>query len=127
MRIFDIYDNEIFDPDLTLGYLKEDKLFIQHHPATEGVAEKWHYETIAEYANGGKDIKKVIDVQGVPAKNAWDEYEDIYRYIEEIIEEEATQSSAIDILSAKIKKLEQMMLMFNNWVESNINATVEEV
>lgn len=81
MRIFDIYDNELFDPDLTLGYLQEDKIFVKHHPATDEVEGKWHYEVIAEYANGGKDIKKIIDVPGVPRQEAWDEYESIYRYI----------------------------------------------
>lgn len=31
MRILDENNVEIISPDLTLGYLKEDKIFIQHH------------------------------------------------------------------------------------------------
>ena len=30
-----------------------------------------HYETVAEYPNGGRDVRKVIDVPGVPAQAAW--------------------------------------------------------
>ena len=62
----------IENPDLSLGYLKPSTR-TEHHEAVEGVEEVWHYETIAEYPNGGKDIEKVIDVHGVEAKDAWDE------------------------------------------------------
>ena len=59
-------------PDLTLGYLRPGTR-TEHHEAVEGVTEVWHYETVAEYPNGGKDIRKVVDVPGVEAKEAWDE------------------------------------------------------
>lgn len=62
--------------DLSKGYLKDDKLFIKHH---EKVAEKGHYETLAEYPNGGKDVQYIIDV---PASEEYDEYEDIQVYVE---------------------------------------------
>ncbi len=39
----------------------------------EGVDEVSHYETVAEYPNGGKDIRRVVDVTGVEAREAWDE------------------------------------------------------
>lgn len=81
MRILDEHGNEIFCPDLSRGYLKEETLFVNHHPATNHVEEVWHYETIAEYPNGGKDIKKVIDIPHVEAQESWDEYETIQRYI----------------------------------------------
>jgi hypothetical protein len=102
MRIFDIYDNELFDPDLTLGYLQEDKIFVKHHPATDEVEEKWHYEIIAEYANGGKDIKKIIDVPGVPGQEAWDEYESIYRYILSNDETIPSGPSELELLREKV-------------------------
>lgn len=125
MRIFDIYDNELFDPDLTLGYLQEDKIFVKHHPATDKVEEKWHYEVIAEYANGGKDIKKIIDVPGVPGQEAWDEYESIYRYI--LSNDEAIPSgpSELELLREKVAQLESMVASLIGWIESNINATIE--
>lgn len=81
MRILDENNVEITAPDLTLGHLVEEELFLAHHPAVEEVPEQWHYETIKEYPGGGRDVVKVIDVVGVEAKEAWDEYETIQRYI----------------------------------------------
>lgn len=82
MRIFN--DNktaELTNPDLSKGYLKQDKLFIVHHEAQEEIQQQSHYEVIAEYPNGGKDLKEVVDVEYRPAKEARDEYEDILVYI----------------------------------------------
>lgn len=70
----------IENPDLSLGYLKQSTRTV-HHEAVEGVEERWHYETIREYPNGGRDIEKVIDVAGVPAQEAWDEEIPIQIYI----------------------------------------------
>lgn len=70
----------IENPDLTLGYLKPGTR-TEHHEAVLGVDEVWHYETIAEYTNGGKDIRKVIDVPGVESKEAWDEEIQIQIYV----------------------------------------------
>ena len=70
----------IENPDLTLGYLKPDTR-VEHHNAIEGVTEVWHYETVAEYPNGGKDIRKVVDVPGVAAQAAWDEEIPIQIYV----------------------------------------------
>ena len=87
MRILDEHNIEIENPDSELGYLKEERLFIQHHEAVEAVAETGHFEVIAAYPNGGKDVKWIIDVAAVEAAEAWDEYEDIYRYIPYTAEE----------------------------------------
>ena len=81
MRILDIDGKELKSPDLSLGYLTEEKILIAHHEAVEAVEEQWHYETTAVYPNGGKDIAKVIDVPGVEAREAWDEFETVQRYI----------------------------------------------
>ena len=67
-------------PDLTLGYLKSGTR-VEHHNAIESVTGVWHYETVAEYPNGGKDIRKVVDVPGVAAQAAWDEEIPIQIYI----------------------------------------------
>ena len=67
-------------PDLTLGYLRPGTRTV-HHESVEGVTEVWHYETVAEYANGGKDIRKVVDVPGVEAQAAWDEEIPIQIYV----------------------------------------------
>ena len=98
MRIFDENDNLLDSYAETKGYLKKDSLFVCHHEAVETVAEEGHWETIAEYPNGGKDVDWIVDVPGVEAKEAWDEYEDIYRYVlyseEELAEREAAMEEA---------------------------------
>lgn len=114
MRILDENGIEIESPDLEKGYLKEESLFIMHHDAVEAVEEVWHYETIAEYPNGGKDVEKVIDVQGVEAQEAWDEYEDIQRYIlyteEELSEREKAKEEAYkNSPEYRVSELEAMM------------------
>ena len=70
----------IENPDLTLGYLKPGTR-TEHHEAVEGMQEVWHYETVAEYPNGGKDVQMVVDVPGVEAKPAWDEETPIQIYV----------------------------------------------
>lgn len=81
MRILNELNIEIENPDLNLGKLVEEKFLVAHHEAIEAVEEQSHYEVIATYPNGGKDVQKVIDVEAIEAKEAWDEYEDILRYI----------------------------------------------
>lgn len=81
MRILDEQGNELETYDNTKGYLVNDKVLIAHHEAVDAVEEQGHFETIAEYPNGGKDVEWVVDKPGVEAAEAWDEYEDIYRYI----------------------------------------------
>ena len=82
MRVFnEDKTQELKEYDLNKGHLKLDKLFIRHHEAVEEIKEQWHYETIAEYPNGGKDVSKVIDVPYQAPQEAFDEYEDIYVYI----------------------------------------------
>lgn len=80
MEIYNENMELIENPDLSLGYLKNSTRTV-HHEAVQGVEEVWHYETIREYPNGGKDIKKVVDVPGVEAKEAWDEEIPIQIYV----------------------------------------------
>lgn len=93
MKIIDSNGVEIANPDLTLGYLKQETQTI-HHDAVEGVEEVSHYETIAEYPNGGKDVKKVVDVPGVAAQDAYDEEVEVQRYVLYTAEELAAQEKA---------------------------------
>lgn len=82
MRVFDESKaKELKSYDLEEGYLKPDKLFIAHHEAVEAVAEQGHYEVVAEYPNGGKDVEWIVDIPGVEAKEAYDEEENIYVFV----------------------------------------------
>ena len=108
MRILDLNGMELENPDLSLGYLREAKILIVHHEAVEAVEEQWHYNTVAEYPNGGKDVAKVIDAPGAEAKDAWDEYETVQRYVpyteEELaaMEEEQNKPTPQDDIDAMI-------------------------
>ena len=83
MRILDENNIELTEEEvnLELGYLKPESIISIHHEAIEETKEVGHYEVIAEYPNGGKDVVWIIDVPGTEAKEAWDEYEDIQRYV----------------------------------------------
>lgn len=101
MRVFnEDKTQELKEYDLNKGHLELDKLFIRHHEAVEEIKEQWHYETIAEYPNGGRDVSKVIDVPYQAPKEAFDEYEDIYVYIHYTDEEleELNKPSELEIL-----------------------------
>lgn len=93
MKIIDENGAAIETPDLTLGYLVDETEPVEH-PAVEGVEEVSHYETVAEYPNGGKDVQRVMDVPGVPARPAWVEQLPIKRYIRYTAEELAAQEEA---------------------------------
>lgn len=101
MRILDENDQEVVDPDLDLGHLEPDKLFIAHH---EEVPEKLPVKKI-DYDNpyyvdpntGGKLVNAIEVSPYQPYEQAWDEYEDILRYIlyteEELAEIEAQKKA----------------------------------
>lgn len=93
MKIIDTNGNPMESPDLSLGWL-EDKTQTIHHDAVAGVEEVSHYETLAEYPNGGKDVQKVVDAPGVEAKDAWDEEEQVQVYHLYTAEELAAQEKA---------------------------------
>lgn len=107
MKIIDSTGNPIEAPDLTKGYLKQETQTVRHD-AVEGVEEVSHYETIREYPNGGKDVKKVVDVKAVPAQDAYDEEVEVQRYILYTAEELAAQADAKkkaeEVAAAEAKK-----------------------
>lgn len=81
MRIFNQdKTQELFNVDETKGELTLSQL-VTHHEAVQGTQGEFHYEVIREYPNGGKDVKRVYDVEPIEAKDAWDETEDILVYI----------------------------------------------
>ena len=114
MCIIDINGNPIENPDLTKGYLKDETQTI-HHDAVQAVAEVSHYETIAEYPNGGKDVQKVVDVPGVEAKEAWDEEEQVQVYhlytAEELAAQADAKKKAEEAAAAEAKKKAELEAM----------------
>ena len=106
MKILDETGAVMENPDLMLGYLTDDTQPLEH-PAQEAVAEVAHYETVAEYPGGGKDVQRV-DVPGVPAKPAWTEQLPIKRYIRYTTEELAAQEEARKKAEAREKLPERV-------------------
>ena len=107
MKILDETGAVVENPDLTLGYLVDDTEPVEH-PAVEGVEEVSHYETVAEYPNGGKDVQRVVDVPGVPAQAAWTEQVPVQRYIRYTDEELAAQEEARKKVEAREKLPERV-------------------
>jgi len=96
MKIYNQEKKTILEnPDLTKGYLVNDKIFVKHVPAQEEVKKQSHYEDVKVFYNPdgsvkGKEVREVIDIPHRPAVEAHDEYEDIQVYIpyteEELLE-----------------------------------------
>lgn len=82
MRIFNIdKTQELVDVDKELGYLQDDTLYIAYHDTQMEMEEQSHYEVIAEYDNGGKDVRKVVDIPYQEYRDAYDEYENIQVFV----------------------------------------------
>ena len=111
MKILDQQGNEILNPDLTKGHLESDKLTI-HHDVVTAVAEQSHLKTVRVYPNGGQDVEKVIDAPAVVGHDAYDEYEDIQRYIPYTAEELAAieKQKNTPNLSDRMAAVEELLL-----------------
>ncbi len=114
MKIIDENGAALENPDLTLGWLRDETEAVEH-PAQAGVPELSHYETVAEYPNGGKDVRKIIDREGIPARDAWTEQVPIQRYIRYTAEElaarkKAEQAAQLPTTEERLAPLEAAML-----------------
>ena len=118
MKIIDENGAALENPDLTLGWLRDETEAVEH-PAQEGVPELSHYETVAKYPNGGKDVRKIIDREGIPARDAWTEQIPIQRYIRYTAEElaakeeerkKAEQAAQLPTTEERLAALEAAML-----------------
>ena len=108
MRTIDQDGREIVAPDLEAGHLVPERILVAHHDAIEAVEEVSHYEVIAEYEGGGKDVQRVIDVPGTAARDAWDEYEDVYRYVPYTAAERAKMR--IEVLKAQLAETDYTVI-----------------
>ena len=80
MKVYNQEKTQILEEyDITKGKLVKDTITIKH-PEVKAVEEKGHYETVAEYENGGKDVKWVVEVAGVEYQPAREETKEIYVY-----------------------------------------------
>lgn len=72
MRIIDEHGEVVTNPDFEKGKLvQESQPVTYRYEITQH--EQGHYETIAEYPNGGKDVEWVIDI---PEEGRWVAYDE---------------------------------------------------
>ena len=82
MRVFDkTKTQELKEYDLEKGYLKKD-ILVKILPEQQQQDEVAHFETLAEFANGGKSVIKVIDKEAVPYLPKREFKEEIKIYVE---------------------------------------------
>lgn len=101
---------EIDNPDLNIGKLIEDKRLVKHYEAVEATKEVSHVEVVKEYENGGKEYRRVIDIPARDAREAYDEYEDIYIYVPFTEKEQALRRIAV--LKAELFKTDYMAIKY---------------
>lgn len=82
MKIYDETKTKVIDnPDLSRGKLVLDKLLVKHHEAVPETPQKTEFVNIKKFPNGGVSREERIVQKYVPAKEAYDEYEDIQVYV----------------------------------------------
>ncbi len=108
------------------GYLKPDKIATTHHDAVpaktieeqiaelelQGVKIERHsdkfYRVLAVYPSGGKDVEEIVEI---PAKEAYDDYEDIQVYIpftEQELKERADRKRSAELKAELVKVKEDV-------------------
>ena len=117
MRILDKNNIEITSPDLTKGYLKYETIIIKHHNAVEAKPGRSHIEVVKEYSNGGKDVITVWDEKPTEAKPAYDETEEIQRYVL-YTSDELTKRAKAKENGEKLKSLYDADMTFSDVVDS---------
>lgn len=104
--------NELFEiiqnPDLEKGCLVPEQIVVAHHDEVPAVEEQSHMEVVAIYPNGGKDLCRVIDVPASPAVPAWDEYEEVMRYV--TFTQAELNQSRITTLKAKLDATDYVVI-----------------
>ena len=127
MEIYSEKMERMENPDLSAGWLEE-QVHTVHHAAVKGVREVWHYEVTARYENGGRDVRRVVDVPGVEAREAWTEEIPIEIYVpytpEELkaMEEEKNRPS----VEERLEQMEKAFETLNGRMQS-VTAQMTEI
>lgn len=105
MRVFNQdKTQELTTYDLSKGRLVDDTITTTIQ-AVQGQEEQGHYEVVATYPNGGKDVKWVVDQPYIEAQPEREEVEDIQIYIPFTAEEQAQydQQRYENLVESKIR------------------------
>ena len=139
MKVYNENKTEILEAyDLELGYLKADKILKEHHEAVpemsaitveakvaeitanggkvEEIGGK-QYKVIEELPNGGKTVEEIKETPAIPAKEAYDEYEDIKVYTlypaEELAErkQQKYENRVVELLRKKYSLNQELAIL----------------
>lgn len=103
MRILDESGQELHEPDMAKGRLVPERVVVAHHEAVEAVPKVTEDVLVWSNPDDPKNAlyQKRTVAPAIPAKPAWDETEDILRYVPytdaelaEIAEREAEEEAA---------------------------------
>ena len=139
MKVYNENKTEVLETyDLELGYLKYDKILKESHEsvpeipaitveakvaeitASGGKVEEIggkQYKVIEEFPNGGKTVEEIKETPAVPAKDAYDEYEDIQVYIpyteEELAErkQQKYENRVVELLRQKYSLDQELAIL----------------
>lgn len=109
MVIINQQGNEIQNPDLSLGYLKDYRRLVAHHEAIEYQPPVYESVVVKTYANGGVLKERRLVTPAVNAQDAWDEYEDVQLYTLYTEEEHAAIEEEKKHQKEEVKKAEEEM------------------
>lgn len=109
MKIYDeTLNTELESPDLTLGRLEQARRLVAHHNAVE---RQYHYEVMEGTVTDECPEGLRREVEDVAAAAAWDEYEDVQRYViytdAELVEMAAKAQAEKAVADAAAKAAEQ--------------------
>lgn len=144
MKVYNKEKTEILETyDTTKGFLKPDKILKEHHEAVSGISAEEKakelikngakiekiggklYEVKAIYENG----REVEEIKAIPAKAAYDEYEDIKVYIPYTKEEIEERDKGTQIFAQKkyLSDTDYIVLKLSEAVAENDTETVEAI
>lgn len=139
MKVYNENKTQVLETyDLELGKLVQDKILKESHEAVpevpaitveakiaeitanggkvEEIGGK-QYKVIEEFPNGGKTVEEIKETPAVPAKDAYDEYEDIKVYIpytaEELVErkQQKYEDRVVELLRKKYTLNQELAIL----------------
>lgn len=124
MKIYDeTLTTELESPDLTLGRLESAQRLVAHHNAVE---RQYHYEVMEGTVTDERPEGLRREVEDVAAAAAWDEYEDVQRYVPYTAEELAEKAAEAEKKAAEEKARQKVMEKAQAEAEAKAQAEKEQ-
>lgn len=117
------------DLDFDAGYLV-DKEEVIHHDAIQEKEEIGHYQVLAEYENGGKDIAWIVDEEGIKGQDAYDEviqYKIYVPYSKEYIEHRQLIAQYKDLWNKLLRSDYKLLKYLEGYYTDEEYAPIKQV